>query len=337
MQKITMDVIAKNAGVSKSTVSYVLTGKKKVSKDVEERVLKIARELNYIPNSFTLQSEEQRLKTVGFYVPLLDTALSQDLFYISVVEGAMDSLNQAGYHLIFERIDVNRSMADFSFSDKGKIDGVILMNPSTNDVLLETLKQENVPFVLIGTPSDKNDERSIFFIDVDGMSAAYQVTDFLCSKGHEKIFYINGPAQFLHCIQKEEGFKLAHEKKNLPWNPDFHINRPITRDAGYEACMTILDKGIDCTAIATVNECVARGVLDALQERKIKIPREMSVIAMGGSIEGEMVNPKITTIDFSPKKMGQEAAQMLIEIITNKRIKPSHILLSAKLVERVTV
>ena len=135
MQKITMDIIADKAGVSKSTVSYVLSGKKKISRDVEERVLKIAEELNYIPHSFTPNAGIHSLKAVGFYVPLLNTALSQDLFYISVVEGAMDYLTKTEFHLIYKRIDANHDLADFSFSDRGKISGIIIMNHSVDHIL----------------------------------------------------------------------------------------------------------------------------------------------------------------------------------------------------------
>jgi LacI family transcriptional regulator len=106
-------------------------------------------------------------------------------------------------------------------------------------------------------------------------------------------------------------------------------------DASEALMASVLGRATHFTdAVVTSNEIQARGAIKALQERQIAIPQQMAVVSMGGSSLSVIGNPKLTTIDFSPRKIGHESAKMLIEVIEKKRIRASHLIIPGKLIER---
>lgn len=138
----------------------------------------------------------------------------------------------------------------------------------------------------------------------------------------------------LHPSQNKTGFKLVHEESNLPWVDDYYSEQPVNASASYQLTEEILQKYPECTAIATTNELVAKGVIDKLAEKNIRIPKKMAIISMGGTSIGSLSRPEITTVDFSPITLGTVATELLMEVISKKRIRSSHLLLPTQLIER---
>jgi LacI family transcriptional regulator len=333
MSKPTLDEIAQRVGVSKSTVSYALSGKRKVSEEVSAEIQRAIEELNYTPglrNNYRRQST----KIIGLFIPVLETKLSDDFFYYPVIEGVVDFINTKGYRLLLNRVtaDMDKN-SQLSFNAVQGLDGIILMNPSTDNDSLKFIRGEGLPFVVIGTPKEEED---IYYVDIDLVSAAYQAAHFLIHKGHEKIFIINTPKEFIQSSQRLEGFRHAYEKNGLKLRSEYLAYARVSMEEGYLICKKLLNDKLDFSAIITPNEIVARGVLDALKESRVSVPEKVSVVGMGYSKIADLSSPKITSIDFSPYAMGYEAAKMLIEVITKKRMRPSHLILPSRLIERET-
>lgn len=341
MSKASLDTVAQKAGVSKSTVSYVLSGKRKISPEVSERVRKVLQELNYSPrkkvySDSNSKGEKQQFDhvtthVVGLFVPILQERLSDDFFYYPLIEGVMDSLNALHYRMLLNRKNIDMdNTALLEFNTDHLLDGIILMNPLVNHTYLDYLKKEKVPFVIIGTPEKEED---IFYVDIDIISAAYRAVTYLIERGHSKIFFINHKQDYIQSTQLNKGYQTAYAEAGIELDSEKYIvHSSINIEAGYTSCMQALQRKVDFTAVVAQNEIVAKGVLQALGEKGIAVPEDVAVISLGGNPIGRLNSPAITSIDFAPYDMGYQAAKMLIEVIKKKRMKPSHILLPTKFI-----
>ncbi|NQT60010.1 MAG: substrate-binding domain-containing protein [Bacteroidetes bacterium] len=270
-------------------------------------------------------------KLIECCISLSHSGLSEDLFFIQVLDGIVKTCENTGYHLVLNTLSANSptSLRD----DFTGISGVILINPLSDHSLIDKLNASKIPFVVIGTPEIQED---VFSVDIDVVGAAYQVSHYLIAKGHSNICYINSPGDYMHSNQYKRGFKLAHHESQVPWFEKNYSEQHVTSEAGYQETEKILHTFPECTAIVTTNETVAKGVLDKLHEARIRIPKKMAVMSMGGTPVGYLYKPGITTIDYSSITLGTVAADLLVEVISKKRIRPSHLLLPTQLIERET-
>ncbi len=335
MKKPTLDTIAQNAGVSKSTVSYVISGKRKISRDVVNRVRQEMEKLNYAPRkSLQEMPEEKSTHLVGLHVPILQDRLSDDLFYYPVIEGVMDSLEEENYGMLVTKKSIHSKgdvLADLTRGSK--VDGIILMNPLSKHSYLDYLKTTNIPFVIIGTPVRENE---FFYVDIDAASAAYRASSYLINLGHKKIFTFIAPSDYIFIEQLMRGLTMAYGEHGIPIDESYITHNPISMEAGYQSCINALNSGKEFTALIIQNEVVAKGAIIAIQERGLRIPEDIALISMGGNPLARYVNPKITTIDFCPYDMGFQAGKMIMEVIAKKRLRPSHTILPTKFIKGET-
>lgn len=267
---------------------------------------------------------------IEYLIPIPDIGFSDDLYHTQVLDGIMRSCTAEAFQVV---PNISPVLKPTSFKrDYTDITGIILSNPLQDHSMVDKLQQSGIPFVVIGTPG----KEKIFSVDIDVVGAAFQLAHFLMQKGHSNIFYINSPGTYIYSSQNKAGFKLAHEENNIPWKEEACAEKPISSEAGYKSAEAILNNQPGCTAIVTTNEIVATGVLDKLFENGKGKSKKIDVVSMGGTPIGHLYKPGITTIDFHPKNLGAVAANLLIEVIRKKRIRPSHLLLPTKLIERDT-
>jgi LacI family transcriptional regulator len=330
---ITIADVAKHAGVSKASVSYVLSGRKRLSADVEKKILAAVKELGYQPPSHVPLLNKRAQKIIYFCIPIETGMISDDPYYIPLIEGAMDYATLQGYHMMITRLSQGDDNAKKLFYRSfGFVDGVLLCNLQRDHAFEQSLIDRNMPYVVNGTPDNINTK---FYVDADIEGIAYQAATYLLKKGYRNIFYFNLAEHLLQSQQRLNGFKLAHQEMNLPWDDEQHAFCNVSMDASEALMASVLGRATHFTdAVVTSNEIQARGAIKALQERQIAIPQQMAVVSMGGSSLSVIGNPKLTTIDFSPRKIGHESAKMLIEVIEKKRIRASHLIIPGKLIER---
>lgn len=336
MNKITILDVAKHAGVSKTSVSYVLSGRKKLSRAVEERILAAVTELGYTPPEHSARLIKKPPKILNFCLPLEKGTIDDDPYYIPLIEGAMDYSASQGYHMMITRLtqgdEIAKEMFYRSFSF---INGVILCNLQLDHLYEQALIDNNIPYVVNGTPENIATK---YYVDADIEGIAYQAATYLLKKGYRKIYYINLAEHLLQSRQRLSGFKLAHEEFDIPWDARHHAFCNVNMEDAAKLMRSVLEnKTFSPTAVVTSNEIQAWGAIKTFQELQINIPQEMAIVSMGGSSLSEIGYPNLTTIDFSPRKIGRESAKMLIEVIERKRIRPSQLIVPGKLIERKSI
>jgi LacI family transcriptional regulator len=331
MKRPTINDVAKLAGVSKSTISYVISGKRPIGEDVTAKVLAAMEELNYKPSVLARNLAERKTYTIGLYGPSAES-LKEDLFFNFILSGILSCLNKSGYRLLLnsEKKDDNNKPY-YELDSAQPIDGAIIMNPQLDEEYVEKLKTEQMPFVILGRPAQNSD---VFFVDNDNTAAVYTAVNYLIEKGHSKIAFINGPYSYVSSADREKGFRLAHEAKGLELNEALMFNCEVLEDEGYKVCDRALERGDKFTAVVTFNDIVAVGVIKALQERKIKVPDKVAVLSEGDTLISRINSPTMTTIDMNAYDLGYKSAELLLEVISRKRINSCNIIVPFNLITR---
>lgn len=332
MKKVTIDTVAKKVGVSAATVSYALSGKKKISAEVKEKILEAVKELDYRPDITARNLASNKTWTVGLYASSTQN-IREDYFFNNILTGVLDVLHEKKYQLmLYADYYTESEGANPDFSLTQPIDGVLIMNPRINDVYIEHVKERNIPYVVIGTPEE--DAGETYFVDSDITAGYYAAVSYLISKGHKKIILMNGLAEYTQSENRKVGYRQAFFDNGLDYDESYIVNVHMVEEEGYRAFMKILKEKTDATAVITVNDTIAVGVLRALREQKINVPHKMAVVSAGNTMITRIHNPSITSIDMNAHEIGIKAAELLVDVIEKRRMQPSHEIIQTHLEER---
>lgn len=334
MKKITIETVAKRAGVSTAAVSYALSGKRKISPEVLEKIMKAVDDLEYRPSIIARNLASRKTWTVGLYTsPTLN--IREDVFFNSLLAGILDNLHDKKYqlHLYADYLSVNaEDFPDLSMTQP--IDGALIMNPRINDVYLDYLVKQGIPFIVIGTPAKPE---KMFYVDVDLTAAAYTAATYLISKGHSNILYINGPSDYMQSIHHIQGIMMALKENGVELKSGAVFHIPMVEEEAYNLLKSV-GAGLKAySAILAFHDVFSFGVMRYLKENNFQIPHDIAYISLGNSLFCRVFSPAITSVDLAPYDMGYKAVEMLIDVIEKRRFQPSHTIIPAALVERESV
>jgi DNA-binding LacI/PurR family transcriptional regulator len=316
--------IAARAGVSRSTVSYVLSGKRFVSEETRRRIQTIIDEMGYRPNAAARAMKEGRTRTIGLVIPPASLRLTdmQLGFVGSVVEAAarvdLDVLlspSGGDHDRSFERIVTGR-----------RVDGVILMEIRLEDERATRLRQARLPFVTIGHTAHPD---GMSWVDLDYAGLISRCVHHLADLGHRHVALINrsaelvaagyGPAQ-----RALSGFASAVAERGLTG-----VDLCCGDDAAAgTACIEQLRADHpSVTAIATINEAALPGIERGLDQARVVVPRDLSITGVVARHWAEGFRPALTAADV-PMEMGTYAVDLLVERIATPDAPPRHTLLA---------
>ncbi|TDU05940.1 LacI family transcriptional regulator [Streptomyces sp. 846.5] len=317
--------IAKRAGVSRSTVSYTLSGKRTVSEATRARIQQVIDELDYRPNAAARALKEGRTRTIGLVIPPPARRLtySQLEFVAAVLEAAA----AADLDVLLSPSGDQHENAFRRLIDGGRVDGVILMEIRLSDPRVSLLHKAGVPFVTIGHTAHAE---GTWWVDVDYQGLIGRCVSHLADLGHTRIALINRSAELLAngygpAQRAQQGFQDAIARGRL-----VGYEYPCGDDApAGDACMAqILDQHPEVTAAATVNEAALPGFQRALQRAGLSVPTDFSLIGVATQHWAEESNPPLTSADVPATEMGAEAVRLLNNRIAEPDATPQHLLLS---------
>ncbi|MBO9128142.1 LacI family DNA-binding transcriptional regulator [Bacillus sp. 165] len=328
---VTIDDVAKRAGVSKGTVSNVFSKKRPISAEVTERVLNVAKELNYVPNHVARSLAIKKTMIIGLKMPTLDMELSS--FDLKVINGVVKKCSKSGYRVLLDKLYESDDSALFS---RDPVDGVILMNPKDKDPRIAQYKQFNLPYVVIGRPDE--DDETTKFVDNNNIEIVKEVGEFLIENGHRDILFLNAAYGMTVADDRREGLKQAFDNFSLPFKEENVIYNDQEKyknasDYGFTSLLESI-KVKKFTAIIVDTDRVALGVLRAARELGIDIPNDLSLVTLSNNETLALeTTPKLTSIELFPEKLGEEAAEVLINVL-KEQLAPRKKIIPAKLVIR---
>ncbi|MGO8694994.1 MAG: LacI family DNA-binding transcriptional regulator [Rectinemataceae bacterium] len=329
--KVTVETIAERLGISKATVSYALTGKNRVSRELKEKILTTAKELGYKPSALARNLVSRKTWTIGLYAP--DSAhLVEDIYFNSVLSGILDLLHHSGYNLQLFPSYADSKIDDMLHLDTHQaLDGLLIMDPRLSTHYLDEVRSMDLPFVLVGLPREIDED--VFYVDFDLAASAYIAVTHLLDRGRKRIGFINSPEAMIQSVHRMNGFARAFAERELPASDLVEYAGPSLEE-GHEACRRLLEREPAMDALAVYNDLPAVGAAQALREARRRIPTDTALVSGGNTIVARIHSPSLTSVDPNPYRQGYRSAELLIEVVEKKRMRPTHDILPVQLVER---
>lgn len=322
-----MDIgeIARRSGVSRSTVSYALSGKRAVSEATRRRIQAVVDEFGYRPNAAARALKEGRTRTLGLVIPPAcgRLTLMQLEFVAAVTEAAarvdLDVLlspSGGDHDRSFDRIVTER-----------RVDGVIVMEIRLDDPRVTRLRDAGMPFVTIGRTARP---QGTCWVDMDYTALVGHCVDHLADLGHRHLALINRPAELVASgygpgRRAREGFAEAVARHRIA-GTEFCC---ADEAAAGESCVAeMLRSHPDVTAIVTVNEAALPGVQRGLEHAGRSIPRRFSIVGVAARYWAEQFHPPLTAADVPAGEMGTVAVEFLVQRIAEPEAPPRQRLLA---------
>lgn len=310
--QVTIKDIARELGISPSTVSRALKDHPDISPETKKAVNALAKKLNYQPNAIALSLKHSRSFTLGVIIP--ETV---HYFFSSVISGIEDIAYEAGYHIMIcqsnELYDREKSNANMLYSNR--VDGLLVsLSKETRDFShLQFFHQNNIPVVFFdrGTDAFPCDQ-----IVIDDYEAAFRIVSYLIRQGHKKLIHLAAPQHLDIGYNRKKGFEDALLQNGLPFS-EKQIIYADKFDQGSEAVEAIIQTGNLPDGIFAVNDLTALGALRTLKRHHIKVPTDIGLAGFGNGQNAILVDPPLTTIDQNGYNMGKKAAKVLLERINN--------------------
>jgi DNA-binding LacI/PurR family transcriptional regulator len=308
--KKTIVDIAAASGVSVTTVSRILNNKPDVAEDTRQRVLRVMEEIGFAPQSAWRQIRSGRSGLIGVHEPQDFNPPNLQL----IMSAALD-VEDAGYSINI----ITRKLSDaelLGIFRSREVDGIILSEVLTYDRRPELLRDHGYPFVMIG---HRLDNAGMSFVDIDTERAIEMAIDHLVGLGHRSIaLLIFNPVirgrQYGFSTWALSGYEQACQRHGLEHMPCLG---GLTVEEMAVAARTMLDKYPAVTAVVVPQEVAVVGLLRAVQERGLRIPDDLSVVAMLGEMPSQLATPPFTSIAFPAEEMGSAAARMLLDRLAN--------------------
>jgi DNA-binding LacI/PurR family transcriptional regulator len=321
--------VAKLAGVSASTVSYALNGDRSIKEETRKRVLKAVAQLNYRPNFAAGALAGGKSKTLALLSPSGEFGIA--LIALEYINGASAAARDRGYHLVIWPSQESELAEIQTFAESGMISGVILMEIKFKDERVSYLKKAKVPFAMIGR-TEKPGKDS--YVDRDFIGATQLGVDFLDSLGHKKIAFLTTERALGVDTRFSSALLEAASKKKMTARKIQVVNEA---SSGRDAFIELHKKYPDVTAVVSLNDIATLGFISGANEYGIKIPKDLSLIALDTPKNHiEMSWPPLTTVNLPAFEMGASASNILIDQIEQKENKQNQVLLAGELVVRGT-
>ncbi len=321
--------IAAASGVSIATVSRIINNKPDVAEETRQRVLRVMEEIGFAPQNAWRQIRSGRTRLIAVHVPQEFNPPA----YRLVMSAAL-GVEDAGYSINI----ITRTLTDaelLGIFRSRQADGIILLEILTEDARPELLRDHGYPFVMIGR---RTDNAGLSFADVDVDQGMELAVDHLVTLGHRRIGLLTidpvvRDETYGYATWAMRGYERACVEHGLPVIR--HVGAP-TAGAMSEAAGWLLDEHPGITACIAPQDQSVIGLFRAAADRAIKVPTDLSVVAMLDESLAELATPPLTTISFPSDELGRAAARILLDRLDRGRPGPDQVLVTPKLVRRGT-
>ena len=333
-QKITIRDVAKHAGVSPATVSYVLNGINKVSEETKERVLHSISQLKYQPDFTAISLSKRKSNLIGVIMPLIGDTLApifkENPYFSELLSGVEYICRKNGYDFVISGISKAEECKNWIM--KRNLDGLIVLGKFPLYVF-EEMKTLSTPLVFVDSFEDYTNH--YHNIRIDDELGGYLGTKHLIELGHRDICFIpNGKIDYAVDGQRFLGFKRALAEKNIPFKGEMVLEgRYNSFENGYLIGNELV-KNKKITAIFTSSDITALGIMKSANDHGVRIPEDLSIVGFDDLMISRYSSPSLTTIRQDVFRKGAVAAETAIHAIENDEVKSEEIMLSVELVVR---
>jgi LacI family transcriptional regulator len=326
--RVTIVDVANEAGVSFGTVSRVINNDAHVREETRERVLQAMQRLGFVANRQARSLAGGKSDSIGVLVPDLGTG------YIGeIIRGIDAELSLADLDLILYTTHRTASKEANYVANlaKGMVDGLLLVLPRNPADFIGTLTERNFPFVLIDHQGTSHDCPAVGATNWQG---AYNATEYLIKLGHQRIGFITGSMDLGCAVDRLEGYRSALRTHHLPDTPELIYEGTFFQPDGFAGASALLNLPMPPTAIFASNDVMAMGVMDAVRDRGLRVPTDISIIGFDDIPQASVVRPALTTVNQPLEKMGRVATQILLDMLRQPEREVGRIELPTELIVR---
>lgn len=333
-KRATAKEVAELAGVSRTTVSFVLNDVPgmRISDETRQRVLDAARQLNYHPDATARRMVSGQTRVIGFVLRQDPEQAFSDQFLPQVLSGLSNAAASQGYHILFEPISPeDQSGAYLPLVHERHVDGIILSGPRYDDSELLKLAAEGEQVVLLGQLPGTG----IPYVDVDNLGGAVIATNHLVALGHTRIGFIsNAPPIYTASTDRLAGYRVAIQQAGLSFDTSLVRFGSFTIQSGLQAMDELLAAKNPPTAVFVASDTVALGAIQAIRSHGLKIPTDIALVGFDDIPLAAFVDPPLTTVRLPAYGLGWGAADLLIRLLNNEEVTNPSELLETELVIR---
>jgi LacI family transcriptional regulator len=328
---VTSRDVAREVGVSQSTVSRALRGDPRVATATQVLISNAAKRLNYIPNAAARSLSTARTQTVGVVVSSIANP-----FYPQLVEILHDELERSGYRMVLlhERSGV-RNGDDVIPQLRGRaVDGLVLTSSTIDSGMADHFSDRGVPVVLLNRNIDgAHADRVLSDNRLGGALAA----EMLIRLGHRRIGMISGPANASTCRERDAGFLEGLARLEVSIDPRYQRRGEYSYASGHQWCRDLLSLPDPPTAVFCSNDVIAFGALDAARQLRVPVPSGLSILGYDNIEMAAWAAFDLSTISQPLAEMSKTAASLLVQRIENpEQIEPVTHVFPASLIARGT-
>jgi LacI family transcriptional regulator len=336
VKRATAREVAERAGVSRTTVSFVLNNVPgiRISEETRQLVLQAARALDYHPDATARRMVSGRTHVLGFVLrQQLDQAYA-DLFAPAVLNGVSAAAAEQGYQVLFQPIPPEGATGAYTRLVRERhVDGILLSGPRFDDEELLHAHLHGAPVVLIGQlPHD-----GLPFVDINNQGGAYNATEHLLRLGHRQVGLItNADPVYTAAASRAAGYRQALLEASVTGDEELVRFGNFTPQSGAAAMESLLALKDPPTAVFVASDTVALGALQTLRHHYLRVPEDVAVVGFDDIPLAAFTDPPLTTVRLPAYALGWGAAEMLTRLIAGEEVHDRHVLLETELVVRVS-
>ncbi len=326
---VSLKDLAQELGVSISTVSRALKGSKEISEAVRQKVIGLAHQRNYRPNPFALGLLKSNPRIIGIVVPDIVTH-----FYSSIINGINDLARENGYSVIITSASEQYELEKRCINDlvNIRVEGIIAcLSQETMDYShFDRLSEQHIPIVFFDRICAPDRYSSVV---VDNVESAYDATVHLLQTGSQRVAFIAGANHLDIVKQRKHGYLRALREYGIPIDRELVRCQWIGYEYGYQSTCELLDLPNPPDAILSISDSMAFGVMKAVRERGLTIPKDIALIGYTDELHSNYVEPSLTAVEHQTYEIGTHACRLLLKQLKGEK-KPEQIVIPAILTVR---
>jgi len=326
---LTLEDIAKESGVSRSTVSRVINGDDNVSQATRDKVMEIISRVNFQPNLAARGLATGRTNVLGLVIPAGVSTIFTDPYFPILIQGVSAACNALQYTVMlwlaepeYERRTISQILHN------GLVDGVIVSSMLMDDPIVQSLYKSKMPFILIG----RHPTLDVNYLDVDNRLGGREATHHLLRLGHKKVATVTGPQNMIPGYDRYQGYLDALRDRSIKFQPDLVTEGDFSEMGGYTAMKKLLPHLPDAVFVAS--DAMAYGAIRAIREAGLDIPDDIALIGYDDLPGSSRTIPPLSSIRQPVHRLGYVATESLVDIIRHPATQPRHMILPTELVIR---
>ena len=329
---VTLEEVARVAGVSRATVSRVVNGNSRVAPDVRRSVERAVDRLGYVPNPAARSLVTRKSQSIGLVIAEPAGRLFEEPFFPRLLRGIGAALSSRELQLVLlmPQSPHEESRAE-RYLTAGHVDGALLVSLHGDDPLPMAVARRGIPVVVGGRPPRG---ATVSYVDVDNVQGARTAMEHLIASGRKVVATITGPLDMSVGQDRLSGYRQALEATGQRTDTSLEAAGDFTREGGAAAMRRILETRPDVDAVFAASDVMAAGAVQVLRAAGRRIPEDVGIVGFDDSSIAETTDPPLTSVRQPIEEMGREMVRLLLEHTADPGSVPRKVILATQLVRR---